>query len=111
MEMTREQHLAWCKERAIRELDAGDVNGALASMASDLNKHPETERHAAIQLGMMSCNSTWDDEADGWPSVVAAGHAPVYRRLQLRLFPPEKRSRGHENGSCRNHQRGVHYPL
>lgn len=53
MEMTREQHLAWCKERAIRELEHGDISGAYASMASDLGKHPETQGHAAIQLGMM----------------------------------------------------------
>lgn len=53
MSMTREQHLDWCKKRAIQELDAGDISGAYASMASDLSKHPETDGHAAIQLGMM----------------------------------------------------------
>lgn len=31
----------------------GDVNQAWASMASDLRKHPETQGHSAIQLGMM----------------------------------------------------------
>lgn len=53
MDVTREEHLAWCKARAIRELEVGDINNAYASMASDLGKHPETEGHAAIQLGMM----------------------------------------------------------
>lgn len=51
--MTRAEHLAWCKQRAIQELDSGDVSNAYASMASDLSKHPETEGHSAIQLGMM----------------------------------------------------------
>lgn len=50
---TRAEHLAWCKQRAIAELDAGDVANAFSSMASDLGKHPETENHAAIQFGMM----------------------------------------------------------
>jgi len=53
MEMTREQHLAWCKERAIEYAEKGAVQDAFASMASDLNKHPETQDHAGIQLGMM----------------------------------------------------------
>lgn len=38
MALTREQHLAWCKERALRELDAGDMTGAVVSMVSDLGK-------------------------------------------------------------------------
>ncbi len=51
--MTREEHLAWCKQRALEYVDQGDLTNAYASMASDLTKHPETEKHAAIQLGMM----------------------------------------------------------
>lgn len=51
--MTRQEHLEWCKHRALKYADAGDVNQAWASMASDLGKHEETEGHAAIQLGMM----------------------------------------------------------
>jgi hypothetical protein len=51
--MTRAEHLAWCKQRALEYIDNGDVSNAWASMASDLTKHPETENHAAIQLGMM----------------------------------------------------------
>ena len=50
--MTREEHLTWCKERALEYVDSGDLQSAYASMASDLNKHPETEGHRAIQLGM-----------------------------------------------------------
>lgn len=51
--MTRAEHLAWCKERALEYCDSGDATNAWASMASDLSKHPETERHAGLQLGMM----------------------------------------------------------
>lgn len=51
--MTRQEHLAWCKQRALEYVDKGDTTNAWASMASDLTKHPETEKHAAIQLGMM----------------------------------------------------------
>lgn len=40
--MTRQEHLAWCKRRALEYLDAGDYPQALASMVSDLNKHEET---------------------------------------------------------------------
>ena len=49
---TREQHMAWCKKRALEYVDVGDLANAAASMASDLRKHPETENHSAIQLGM-----------------------------------------------------------
>ena len=49
---TREQHLEWCKKRALEYCDIGDVNNAMASMGSDLSKHPETMGHAGISLGV-----------------------------------------------------------
>jgi hypothetical protein len=48
----RAEHLAWCKQRALAYLPS-DPTGAFTSMASDLGKHPETEGHSAIQLGLM----------------------------------------------------------
>ena len=51
--MTRSEHLNWCKSRALKYVDAGDIQEAYASMTSDLNKHDETRGHAGIQLGMM----------------------------------------------------------
>ena len=51
--MTRGEHLAWCKQRALEYCDRGDLSDAFASMASDLGKHPETKNHSGIQLGMM----------------------------------------------------------
>jgi hypothetical protein len=63
--VTREKHLAWCKQRALEYVDNGDIQQAYTSMASDLNKHPETEGHTGIQLGMMlmmSGHLSTDDE-------------------------------------------------
>lgn len=51
--MTRNEHLEWCKQRALAYVDQGDLNGAWTSMCSDLSKHPETKNHLAIALGMM----------------------------------------------------------
>ena len=41
--MTREQHLEWCKKRALKYLDQGDVRNAIYSMMSDMQKHEETK--------------------------------------------------------------------
>jgi hypothetical protein len=49
---TRSQHMRWCKERAREYLDANDPEQAVASMLSDLSKHPETEA-VGRSLGMM----------------------------------------------------------
>lgn len=51
-EPTRAEHLAWCKKRALAFCDAGDMQQAFASLASDLNKHDGTRGHIAIGLGM-----------------------------------------------------------
>jgi len=50
--MTRSEYLEWCKKRALEYIDTGNINDAYTSMASDLSKHPETEGHSAIGLGM-----------------------------------------------------------
>lgn len=50
--MNRQEHIEWCKQRAMEYVDAGDIDNAFASMASDLGKHPETSGHVAISLGM-----------------------------------------------------------
>ena len=49
--MTRNEHLEWCKERALEYVDAGDMSQAWASMASDMSKHKETATHPALELG------------------------------------------------------------
>lgn len=40
MTMTREEHLKWCKERALEYVQRGKLEDAVASMASDLTEHP-----------------------------------------------------------------------
>ena len=51
--MTRAEHLAWAKGRALQYLDVGDITNALGSMISDLRKHDELRDHSAIELGAM----------------------------------------------------------
>jgi hypothetical protein len=52
-EMTREEHLQWCKHRALEYLDQGDLKNAVASMGSDLGKHEETRKLQPLtMLGM-----------------------------------------------------------
>lgn len=51
--MTRAEHLAWCKERALEYVVAGDLTGAVASMTSDLGKHPDTLASAELVVLVM----------------------------------------------------------
>jgi len=51
--MTRDEHVAWCKKRALEYVDVGDLNQALISMMSDLGKHEETKNHSGIMLTTM----------------------------------------------------------
>ena len=37
--MTRAEHLAWAKGRALEYVQIGDLDQAITSMASDLTKH------------------------------------------------------------------------
>lgn len=38
---TRDEHLEWCKEQARYYLNQGNPADAIASMLSDLKKHPD----------------------------------------------------------------------
>lgn len=49
--ITREDHLAWCKKRALEYVGIGDLTQAFASMTSDLTKHKETDGHIGMKLG------------------------------------------------------------
>lgn len=51
--MDRAAHLQWCKDRALAYVEMGDLHNAIASMGSDMRKHPETENHAGLQIMMM----------------------------------------------------------
>ena len=50
--MTREEHMNLCKKRALEYVEKGDYLQGVTSMMSDLRKHPETETHIGIQLGI-----------------------------------------------------------
>jgi hypothetical protein len=46
--MTRAEHLAWAKQRALEYVDRGEMTNAIASMISDLGKHSELEKSAGL---------------------------------------------------------------
>jgi hypothetical protein len=54
--VTRDEHLAWCKRRALEHVDADDLSHAVATMASDLKTHPDTDNpvlNGLLAIGMM----------------------------------------------------------
>jgi hypothetical protein len=52
--MTYDEHLVWCKRRALEYLNEGDVRNAVTSMLSDLNKHKDTPPLSELALvGML----------------------------------------------------------
>ena len=57
--MTVEEHLEWCKKRALEYIDRGQVDEGLTSMMSDMSKHPETNNPGLNQLtlGLMMVGS------------------------------------------------------
>lgn len=52
--MTRIEHIAWCKKRAIEEMDFyNEPSKGIISMMSDLRKHPETNSEILMSLCTM----------------------------------------------------------
>ena len=60
--LTRDEHLAWCKRRAFEYVGAGDLTHAVASMASDLKTHPDTDNPALSGLVMIGMMYVTDDD-------------------------------------------------
>lgn len=61
---TRQEHMEWCKKRALAYLDPGEyysVQDAAASMASDLSKHDETS--VPPELAMVGLMEVQNGEA------------------------------------------------
>lgn len=50
--MTRTEHMRWAKGRALEYVKQNDLQNAVASMMSDLNKHSET-RDLGGSMGMV----------------------------------------------------------
>lgn len=60
------QHMRWCKDRALAYVDRGDLTNALASMASDVRKHPETDTRAVtVLLATEGMRCTLNDDVAG----------------------------------------------
>lgn len=54
---TREEHLEFCKTRALEYVERGQLANAVASMGSDLKNHPETRAAPElIFLGIMKAS-------------------------------------------------------
>ncbi len=52
---SRTDHMRWAKQRALEYITLGDWEGAIASMASDLQKHPETSQlNEIVALGILT---------------------------------------------------------
>jgi len=54
--MTRAEHLAWAKKRALEYVELGDLPNAVVSMVSDLGKHPGFQNpgtRMACSLGLL----------------------------------------------------------
>ena len=68
--MTRQEHLQWCKNRALKYTATGELQNAVASMGSDLKKHPETTNNAdvLVSLALMQFlnNSATKDSIEYW---------------------------------------------
>lgn len=65
--MTRDEHLAWCKTRALEYLDRGELVDAVASMGSDLGKHSETKPlDSFLFLGMLAAADHDEVEVRRW---------------------------------------------
>lgn len=56
MSRTREEHMIWCKMRALEYVDRDDCHNAVASMVSDISKHEET----SDKTGMLSMMGTME---------------------------------------------------
>lgn len=51
--MNGEEYMNWAKKRAIKYAEVGDFANAYSSFVTDLNGHPETRNHSAIELFTM----------------------------------------------------------
>jgi hypothetical protein len=49
---TREEHLQWCKDRALEYWRKGDLENACVSMVSNLSKHDETRNYHLTLLAI-----------------------------------------------------------
>lgn len=63
-DMTRKEHLQWCKDRALACLPDNPAE-AVASMASDLTKHDGTSGSAIPMLTMVGMMAAQQGDIEG----------------------------------------------
>ncbi len=63
--MTRDEHLAWAKRRALQYLDAGDLPEAFTSMASDLSKYQDFRKPVYTTLNELGLLYLVNHDAPG----------------------------------------------
>jgi hypothetical protein len=51
--VTRAEHLAWAKQRALEYADQGDTGSAMSSLTQDLALHPETKESCSVVAELM----------------------------------------------------------
>ena len=61
--MSRSEHLAWAKKRALEYVERGDGVQAMASMISDLGKHPELASSGELGAMLMFATDAKDMHA------------------------------------------------
>jgi hypothetical protein len=58
--MTGEEHLAWCKQRALAHVDRGDLEEAVLSMATDIQTHPENRiNQTTLEMLVTAATFEW----------------------------------------------------
>lgn len=62
--LSRAEHVRWCKQRALEYWKEGDLHNAVASMVSDMSKHPAT-RGVGGALGMVGLTYVMHGDSDG----------------------------------------------
>ena len=65
--MTRQEHLEWCKKRAMEYVERGELLNGVTSMMSDLDKHPETKDMGGVlgMLGLLAAQQAQSGDRDG----------------------------------------------
>lgn len=65
---TRQEHMQFCKDRAMEYVKEGNLLEAVTSMMSDLGKHPETASSAGgscAVLGILALQQAQAGDTDG----------------------------------------------
>lgn len=60
MDRTWDEHLQWCKDRALAHVAKGDLMEAVLSMASDIQKHEDTKiAQERLEMLVLAARFNW----------------------------------------------------